>query len=128
MSGPKGWSIGLDMSGRKYFVTTRNGGACPHTGVTQGYDRNKFLDDTFAIICADQKEKPDVECCGAVVVSAADEGEIGRRQGQRLGVYEETAVYNSHPAYKLRNGASHLFFRHTGSLENFKLLFAFYLI
>ena len=47
-------------------------------------------------------------------MSAAGEGVIGRKQGRRLGVYEETAVYNGHAAYKLRGGASHLFFRQTG--------------
>lgn len=123
------------MSGKKYFVTTRNGASCPHLGTTQGikntfeqslgyssfwsthgavwqachwvkllnqllfiwsigcycsdlrfalsqgYDRNKYLDDTFDVKCMDQARKVNEdECCTAIIVSAADNGEIGRKQ------------------------------------------------
>jgi hypothetical protein len=49
--------------------------------LSQGYDRNKYLDDTFDVKCMDQARKVNEdECCTAIIVSAADNGEIGRKQ------------------------------------------------
>jgi hypothetical protein len=114
--GHPGWIVSEDLNGTMYFIVTRSRdifSECP-VGLTEAYDRDLVLDQTFLIECHTDTVVNQCDDCMTMNVTSSDM--IAITQPVRMGEYIRKGDFNGYPTYFLSQYGydSYLYFRKKG--------------
>ncbi len=111
--GHPGWTVSNEVDGKSFYIVTRSSeefSECP-VGLTEAYDRDIELDETFLIEC--HKDEVLNECEDCMKYNVSSNGVTSTYQPIRLGMYERNGVFNGHPMYYLNQSGFETYLYYT---------------